>query len=81
MSPANVINVSKGISAFKTNDRAITGKGLVPEVDTINPGYNLMNPGKIWFGGDPNDAIDGYIQQVYYLPERLPNAEMQTETV
>ena len=72
----------KYASAYQVSDRAITQDGLAVATDT-GATTTLLSPGaSISFGSQTTGGIPihGYIRKLYYLPRRMPNAEMVTET-
>jgi hypothetical protein len=76
--PSLINNVSKGISAYQSGDRAITGNGLAPSTDAGATSL-LLSPASIWFGNTQANFAPmlGYIRKVRYLPRRPTNVEMQ----
>jgi hypothetical protein len=73
-------NVKRGISAFQSGDRAITGDGLAPTTDA-GATTNLLSPAIVYVGSDDVDpGMNGYIRKVRYLPRRPSNAELVSMT-
>ena len=72
------LGIHKVASAFQASDRALTADGLAVVSDT-GVATNLLVPGTIHFNG-PTTPANGWIRKHYYLPRRMPNAELVTET-
>ena len=77
---AIVGNTLKVASAFQAGDRAVTGNGLTAATDA-DATTKLLAPGAfIHVGGVSATITHGYIRKAYYVPRRMSNAELQTET-
>ena len=71
----------KVASAYQTGDRAITADGLTVAADAGSV-VNLLTPTTVYLGSSgAGTPVTGYLRKVYYLPERMLNTELVSETV
>jgi hypothetical protein len=67
--------------AFQSGDRALTADGLTVATDALETANLLAPSSPIYLGAAASGfQMSGWIRQVRYLPQRITNAEMVTET-
>jgi hypothetical protein len=70
----------KNAIAYQSGDRANTAMGQAVVTDAGSTTLLLAPGATITLGGSGGTICQGYLRKIYYLPRRMPNAEMQTET-